>query len=200
GAHRLHDKGPAMYDDIYRIPGIWRVPGAPGIWRVPGAPQDNVCEDFTSLVDFTATILDLASVQADPEADGRSLLPLIHAEEPVEERQDITAECHGHHFPYPQRMLRTRTHKLIINPESINELYDLANDPHELHNRYSDPDYREIRDGLLHRLYEQLRKRGDNFHHWMTSMYPVGGKGYDTSLSDFEGESHQEEAVVGPEK
>src|SRR5690625_397194 len=108
-----------MYDDIYRIPGIW---------RVPGAPQDNVCEDFTSLVDFTATILDLASVQADPEADGRSLLPLIHAEEPVEWRQDITAEFHGHHFPYPQRMLRTRTHKLIINPESINELYDLAND------------------------------------------------------------------------
>lgn len=191
GAHRLHDKGPAMYDDIYRIPGIW---------RVPGAPVENASGDFTSLVDFTATILDLAGLQTDPEADGRSLLPLIRTEESIEWRQDITAEFHGHHFPYPQRMLRTRTHKLIVNPESVNELYDLTNDPDELHNQYSDPDYREIRDGLLHRLHQQLRRRGDNFHHWMTSMYPVGGKGYDTSLSDFEGERHQEEAAVGPEK
>ncbi|NEE03821.1 sulfatase-like hydrolase/transferase [Phytoactinopolyspora halotolerans] len=182
GSHRLHDKGPAMYDDIYRIPGLLRVPGSPG-GHSTGA--------FVSLVDYTATILDLAGIDPDPDADGRSLVPLATGDEPADWRDDITAEFHGHHFPYPQRMLRTRRYKLVVNPESVNELYDLQDDPHELTNRYDDPQLNEIRVDLLHRLYERLRASGDNFHHWMTSMYQVGGKDYDTSLSDFEGVHHQ---------
>lgn len=182
GAHRLHDKGPAMYDDIYRIPGLLRVPGAPGATSSPA---------FVSLVDYTATILDLAGIEADPEADGRSLLPLARGEEPADWREFITAEFHGHHFPYPQRMLRTREFKLVVNPESVNELYDLADDPDELTNRYDDPALADVKADLMKRLYEQLRAAGDNFHHWMTAMYPVGGTDYDTSLSDFEGVRHQ---------
>lgn len=182
GAHRLHDKGPAMYDDIYRIPGLI---------RVPGGAEGQESSAFVSLIDYTATILDLAALQPDPESDGRSLLPLAQGGLPEDWRQDITAEFHGHHFPYPQRMLRTRRHKLIVNPESVNELYQLEDDPHEMHNRYADPALAAVRDELMQRLYEQLRDAGDNFHHWMTSMYPVGGKTYDTSLSDFEGVQHQ---------
>ncbi|HVT68360.1 MAG TPA: sulfatase-like hydrolase/transferase [Trebonia sp.] len=189
GSHRLHDKGPAMYDDSYRIPGILRVPGAP--------PQRRA--EFASLLDYTATILDIAGVAADPDADGASLLPLARGENPPRPWRDaVLAEFHGHHFPYPQRMIRTRQAKLIVNPESLNELYDLERDPHELVNRYDDPAYQEIRDNLLHRLYTELRERGDNFHHWMTTMYPVGGKDYDTSLSDFEGTRHQEIRETGP--
>ncbi|MGH3658569.1 MAG: hypothetical protein ACRDUA_18085, partial [Micromonosporaceae bacterium] len=56
----------------------------------------------------------------------------------------------------------------------------------ELHNRYDSPDLADVRRALLHRLYQLLRERGDNFYHWMTSMYDVGGKNYDTSLSAFE--------------
>ncbi len=183
GAHRLHDKGPAMYEDIYRIPGVL---------RVPGATEGQAVSSFVSLVDYTATILDLAGVPADQGADGRSLLPIAHGQTPEDWREDITAEFHGHHFPYPQRMLRTRLHKLVVNPESINELYDLDADPDELVNRYDDPALDDVRADLLQRLYERLRTSGDNFHHWMTSMYDVGGKDYDTSLSDFEGTRHQE--------
>lgn len=182
GAHRLHDKGPAMYDDIYRIPGLL---------RVPGAPQGQVCEEFTSLIDYTATVLDLAGLEPDRQADGRSLLPIARGEVPADWREDITAEFHGHHFPYPQRMLRTRRYKLIVNPESVNELYDLGSDPLEMRNRYEDPALAQVRADLLTRLYDRLKSSGDNFHHWMTSMYPVGGKSYDTSLSDFEGVQHQ---------
>ncbi|UFU02998.1 sulfatase-like hydrolase/transferase [Ruania suaedae] len=182
GAHRLHDKGPAMYEDIYRIPGLLRLPDSAGGRR---------SEAFTSLIDYTATILDLAGLEPDAHADGRSLLPLAHGQEPADWRQDITAEFHGHHFPYPQRMLRTRRHKLVVNPESVNELYDLEADPDEMHNRYQDEALADVRAELLHRLYEHLREGGDNFHHWMTSMYDVGGKSYDTSLSDFEGVQHQ---------
>lgn len=31
GSHRLHDKGPAMYEDIYRTAGIVRLPDGPGV-------------------------------------------------------------------------------------------------------------------------------------------------------------------------
>ena len=30
GSHRLHDKGPAMYEDIYRTPGLVRIPRGAG--------------------------------------------------------------------------------------------------------------------------------------------------------------------------
>lgn len=176
GAHRLHDKGPAMYDDIYRIPGLV---------RVPGAPAGQVRDEFVTLMDFSATILDLAGLDPGRAVDGRSLLPLVRGERP-EWRADLLAEFHGHHFPYPQRMLRTRTHKLVVNPESVNELYDLVEDPHELVNRIDDPALAGVRRALMGELYRQLRGRGDNFYHWMASMFDVGGTDFDVTLSAFE--------------
>jgi arylsulfatase A-like enzyme len=164
GAHRLTDKGPAMYEDIYRIPALLRVPGAPAGRREPR---------FTSLIDFTATILELAGLAPDEHAQGQSLLALARGEDAPGWRDAIEAEFHGHHFPYPQRMIRTDTIKLVVNPESVCELYDLERDPDELVNRYDDPSYQPARDALMHRLYESLRARGDNFHHWMATMYPV---------------------------
>jgi arylsulfatase A-like enzyme len=176
GAHRLHDKGPAMYDEIYRIPGLVRVPGGP-----PGQVRD----EFVTLMDLTATILDLAGLPTADAVDGRSLLPLVAGHRPPW-RDGVLAEFHGHHFPYPQRMLRTRTHKLVVNPESVNELYDLVADPHELVNRIGDPALADVRRELTAELYRRLRDRGDNFYHWMTSMFEVGGVDYDVTLSSFE--------------
>ncbi|MFE3108012.1 sulfatase-like hydrolase/transferase [Kitasatospora indigofera] len=175
GAHRLHDKGPAMYEDIYRIPGIVRVPGAP--------PQ--VRDELVSLTDCTATILELAGADPSPAVDSRSLLPLVRGEQP-DWPQELVAEFHGHHFPYPQRMIRDDRYKLIVNPESVNELYDLGQDPHELTNRHGDPAYADVRARLTRRLYDLLRERGDNFHHWMAPMYEVGALDHDPTLSAFE--------------
>ncbi|WP_420113512.1 sulfatase-like hydrolase/transferase [Pseudactinotalea sp.] len=176
GAHRLHDKGPAMYEDIYRIPGIVKAPGTPAGQR---------SEKLVHLIDMSATVLDLADLDPTAVVDGTSLMPLLRGEQTTWS-EDLLAEFHGHHFPYPQRMLVTDRYKVVVNPDSVNELYDLQTDPHELRNGYDDPALREIRDDLLGRLYRQLRERGDNFYHWMTSMYPVGDKDYDTSLSSFE--------------
>ncbi|MGQ4515351.1 sulfatase-like hydrolase/transferase [Streptomyces sp. DW26H14] len=175
GAHRLHDKGPAMYEDIYRIPGIIRVPGA--------APQ--VRHEFATLTDCTATILDLAGCDPAPAVDSRSLVPLVRGEHPHWPRE-LLAEFHGHHFPYPQRMIRDDRYKLVINPESVNELYDLEADPHELANRYPHPEFHAVRSRLTRRLYDLLRDRGDNFFHWMTPMFDIGVLDHDPTLSSFE--------------
>ncbi len=165
GSHRLHDKGPAMYEDIYRIPAIIRVPD-----QVPTTRDEMVL-----LTDFTATILDLAELDASPAVDSRSLLPLVCGAK-VDWPDEVVCEFHGHHFPYAQRMLRTGCYKLVVNPESVNELYDLSNDPDELRNRYYDPTMVDVRDRLVQRLYELLQQRGDNFYHWMTSTDPIGSR------------------------
>ncbi len=173
GSHRLHDKGPAMYEDIYRTPGLI---------RVPGQPSGGVCREFVSLLDCTATILELAGIDPAPAVDSRSLLPLVRGEQPAW-ADDIVCEFHGHHFPHPQRMLRTDRYKLVVNPESVNELYDLERDPDELLNVYPHPEMEPVRSQLMRRLYSHLRRRGDNFYHWMTSMYDVGEVSYDPTLS-----------------
>lgn len=176
GAHRLHDKGPAMYDDIYKTAGLL---------KVPGGPAGQVRDELVSLLDCTATILELAGADTTPAVDSTSLLPLVEGKETAW-REFVICEYHGHHFPYPQRMIRNHTHKLIVNPESVNELYDLAKDPHELTNEYFNPAYKEIRKKLLSELYEALRSRGDKFFHWMTSMYEVGDLNYDPSMSQLD--------------
>lgn len=169
GAHRLHDKGPAMYDDIYHTPGIVRIPGVGG---------DQVVDSFVSLLDCTATILDLAGCSTDEAVDSRSLVPLI-SDPQTEWPEYILGEFHGHHFPYPQRMIRTAEYKLIVNPESVNEFYDLRQDPHELTNVVDHPEYADAKRALMTRLYLDLRDRGDNFYHWMATMFDVGGLDFD---------------------
>lgn len=189
GSHRLHDKGPAMYEDIYRTPGIV---------RVPGAPAGLVRDEFVSLLDATATILDLAGLDVGEAVDSRSLLPLIEGKD-VQWQQDIVCEFHGHHFPYPQRMLREARYKLVVNPESINELYDLAADPDELVNIYDRSASGEVRDRMMRRLYLLLRNRGDKFFHWMTSMYSIGQVDSDPTLSGLDNSTYDAAPGVRPQ-
>jgi arylsulfatase A-like enzyme len=169
-----------MYDDIYRVPLIA---------KVPGLPAGRVEDAFATLTDLTPTFLELADVEPPEHYQGRSLLPLIAGERPDDWPTEVVAEFHGHHFPYPQRMIRTDRYKLVVNPADVNELYDLSTDPDEMHNRYDHPELAAVRRDLTTRLYDVLRERGDNFYHWMTSMFEVGGKNYDTALSALDQEA-----------
>ncbi len=176
GSHKMQDKGPAMYDDIYHIPLVAQLPGGQ-----TGATEER----FVSLIDLSATFLDLAGAKIPAEYAGRSLVPLLRGDAAEGWRDHIIAEFHGHHFPYPQRMIRTRTHKLVVNPPDINELYDLVIDPYELTNQIDNPAYADVRRDLYRTLYNELKARGDNFYHWMTSMFEVGEEVVDASLSQY---------------
>lgn len=77
------------------------------------------------------------------------------------------------------------THKLIVNPPDINELYDLVADPHELTKQIDNPIYADVRRDLYRILYKELKVRGDNFYHWMTSMFDVSENVADASLSQY---------------
>lgn len=149
--HKLHDKGPAMYEDIYNVPLI-----AAGLGRV-GAVEDR----FVSLLDLPPTVLDLADAPVPDTYDGRSLLDL--AEGPEDWRSAITAEFHGHFVPVEQRMLRTEEYKLVLTERDTAELYDLDRDPNELVNRIGDPEYGDVAARLYRDLADRLDERDDDF-------------------------------------
>jgi len=163
GNHRLNDKGPAAYDDIYRIPLLAHVP-----W-LPEAPKS--VGEFVSLLDLTPTFLDLAGVPIPNRYEGRSLLPLLEGRRTEEPRREVFFEFHGHHFPYPQRVIRTTRYKLVMNPADTCELYDLEKDPDELINVYDRPEYAEVQKQLFTRLYRHVQSSGDRLGYWMDSTY-----------------------------
>ena len=146
-AHKSHDKGPAMYEDIYNIPLIARNVGQSG----------RNAEDFVSLLDLPPTFLDVADVPVPERYDGESLTEVGGPNW----RDDIVCEFHGHKYAYEQRMLRTDRYKLVVNEADTCELYDLDRDPHELDNRIADPEYGDVAAKLYARLRERIEATGD---------------------------------------
>lgn len=178
GAHRLNDKGPAAYDDILQVPMLV---------HVPGVSHHGQTDALVSLLDVPATIMDLAGLNPDAIVDGRSLLDLEWDSGATRWRQEIICEFHGHHFPLQQRILINHDYKLVVSPESVNELYDRRRDPFELVNVYPDTDYETVRRELTTRLHSLLAERGDTaFANWMLAvtdfdvpMTPISHSDYD---------------------
>ncbi|MFQ6115440.1 MAG: sulfatase-like hydrolase/transferase [bacterium] len=152
----------------------------PLIMSGPGIPKGKRIAGFAQTVDVTATIYDLLGIEPHWGIQGLSLRDLMLGK--TEEMRDAVFSEGGQELAsllkYDRRqvnrkpnyvgkqtvmaneprtnirarMVRTRTHKLIYRLWSVNELYDLESDPHELHNFYNVPKYKEIQNELIERL------------------------------------------------
>jgi arylsulfatase A-like enzyme len=153
GDHGIILKGPMMYEGLLRIGSLW---------RGPGIPAGRVVEDPVSTLDLSATFYDYAGVAPNGPLHSRSLRPLIEEEAPA-----------GRDFAYNEwdlhpsrcgvalrlRTVRTRTRKLTLELGSgAGEMYDLAEDPHEMHNLFDDDGYRALRRELT----DMIRSRPDD--------------------------------------
>jgi arylsulfatase A-like enzyme len=113
-----------------------------------------------SLIDLTATILDIAGVSTDEQkvtwqVDGDSLLPLLTGEN-TGWKDEAFVEHNAHGTDRARVMLRQGQWKLCYGhgepPEF--ELYNLASDPGEFENLAGRPMYREVQSRLLRRTSE----------------------------------------------
>lgn len=148
GEHGLWRKM-SFYEQSARVPLQVSWPGViEGGRRVAGA---------TSLVDVTATILDVAGASQDQvqalSLDGDSLLSLMRGE--TEDWKDFAFVEHmAHGTDRPRAMVRQGNWKLCYShgepPEF--ELYDLNADPGEFTNLAYGPDHRDVRERLLARV------------------------------------------------
>jgi arylsulfatase A-like enzyme len=134
GDHGLFDKR-FMYEESLRMPFLVR-------W--PGAIKPRTRIDAMALnVDFAPTFLDAAGLRVPADMQGRSLLPVLRGRTPGDWRSSMYYRYYhdpGDHNTRAHYGVRTKTHKLIYFWKKDQwELFDLVNDPSELHNLYGQP-------------------------------------------------------------
>jgi len=97
-------------------------------------------------IDVPATILDLAGVHQPDRWHGKSLMPVVKKGGAISERDTVLIEhlWDFDHIP-PSEGVRTKDWKYFryINDPSIEELYNLNEDPKEIYNLALDPKYTE---------------------------------------------------------
>jgi arylsulfatase A-like enzyme len=158
GEHGWFDKR-FVYDESFKTPLMMAWPG-----RIEaGSRSDEMVQNL----DFAQTFLEAAQVEAPDDMQGESLIPLLTGEGEKWTRDAV----YYHYYEYPSiHMVKrhyaivTKEYKLIHFYYDVDEweLYDRANDPHELKNVYDDPAYTEIRE-KLHKDLEALREKyGDS--------------------------------------
>lgn len=133
GEHGWFDKR-FMYEESFRTPLLVRLPGG----------RRGDVEQMVQNIDYGPTILDLAGVPVPADMHGVSFLPLLRGEQPTDWRKSL----YYHFYEYPAEHavrrhygVRTERHKLIHFYDDIDcwELYDLQEDPSEMHNIYGQP-------------------------------------------------------------
>ena len=164
GDHWMYSMPPCHLDGSIRVPSIWSFPQQ--------FPPGRVSNALVSHLDFAPTILDFAGVPVpegavppSPEAPGargpwpgRSMAPLLTGE--AERIQDsVITEFDADYLGLRLRTLITEDTQITIYAnESYGELYDLRNDPQQLHNLWDDASAKETKQKLLvwllHRLAE----------------------------------------------
>jgi arylsulfatase A-like enzyme len=134
GEHGLFDKR-FMYEESIRMPFLVRWPA--GI--KPGTRTDAMALN----VDFAPTFLELAGLPPSADMQGRSLVSVLRGRAPSDWRTSMYYRYYhdpGDHNTRAHYGVRTRTHKLIYFWKKDQwELFDLVNDPYELHNLYGEP-------------------------------------------------------------
>ncbi len=162
GDHWMLNKGPFHFDGLLRIPLVWSCPK-----RFPKGVRTRA---VASQLDFAPTILDLAGVPIPegpvprtPEAPdmmapwpGRSLLPVLEGRE-GSVRDAVIVEDDEDYLGLRLRTLITERYQLTVyGGQEYGELFDLQEDPRQLHNGWSSPSHRSIREELKARLLHEL--------------------------------------------
>ena len=108
---------------------------------------------------------------------GRSLVPLLKGEVVKSWREEIYTQTNGNEIYGIQRAVWNKKWKYVFSTFDYDELYDLENDPQELHNLISEgkplpPVVKE----LNKKIWEFARNTGDNCTcpYIMVSLAPYG--------------------------
>lgn len=117
--------GETMFEEVLRVPMIWRLKGV--------LPEGRRLEVNAEHVDIPPTIFDLLGKEGAEEFQGRSLLPFLLAPDEYAPDKPIYAKTMGH-----TECVRFRNWKLVIDSrdraEDRLQLYDLDKDPGEVQN------------------------------------------------------------------
>jgi choline-sulfatase len=135
-----------FYEESVKVPLILRWPG-----QIPAGQR---IERVVSSLDMTATMLDALGAPRLPNAQGKSLLPLLDGRQAAAWDDCVFSEYCDDLFGPPggcyQRMVRRGEWKLIYYHGEPSQLFNLAQDPGELDDRSADPACRDVLKDLTH--------------------------------------------------
>jgi len=165
-SHCLSAKGPAMYDEITRIPLIVKWPDV--------IEKGTVCSHPVSHIDLIPTIMEAAELKIPKLLEGRSMLPTF-TDSTVRTNNCIFIEFGRFEIDHdgfggfqPARATFDGRYKLVINLLTQDELYDLENDPEEMINLINLEEYSKIRNNLHDEILEWMNRTRDPFrgYYW----------------------------------
>lgn len=146
-----------MYDNSIRVPLI--------VYD-PRVKKHQDIDEMVLNIDIPHTIADLAGVKAPKTWQGKSLMPLVNQETNTIARDTILIE-HLWDFSEipPSEGVRTNKWKYFryINDKSIEELYNLENDPQEINNLIGKKKHKKVADKLRSKLEELIKENSDNY-------------------------------------
>ena len=162
GDHWMLNKGPFHFDGLLRLPFVWSWPRR--------SSRGARAAALASQLDFAPTILDLAGLPIpegpaprQPEAPlvpapwpGRSLVPILTGAAPAV-RNAVVIENDEDYLGLRLRTLVTETHQLTLyGGQEYGEMFDLREDPSQLHNLWACPSHRPLREQLSQQLLHAL--------------------------------------------
>lgn len=169
GSHGMDAHNYGAFEEIYNIPLIL---------AGPGVTRGAVSEARVSLMDLCPTILDLAGAEAIEKTDARTFAPVLREPAETADRQWAYAEYFGSRLPLMQRVYWEGPWKFVFNGFDYDELYNLADDPHEMHNLACRPEQQERVRHMMSRIWHHVARTGDRtlqgVHYYPLRIAPVG--------------------------
>jgi len=152
GDHWLINKGPFLFQGLVRVPTIWRVPGAKRKGESPA---------LVSTVDLMPTVLDFVGLPIPDGVQGFSCKDILTG--------DADSVRDWAYIEYDEsylgdRLRQIRSHDWAITAYAKLDdglLFDLRNDPDELHNLWHSPAHQPIKNELLAELFRQTSRADD---------------------------------------
>ena len=167
-AHGLFAKGPAVYDEVARVPLIFEGPGV----------QTGVYEHVVSQIDLPCTVLDHFGAEKPGDFFGESLLPQLKDPSLPTNRPAFVEftryeqDHDGFGGFQPMRAIVTDTHKLALHLMDRDEFYDTASDPYDLHDLIGEETQPDIRDELHDRILDFMNRTRDPFRGYQWACRP----------------------------
>ncbi len=166
GAHGLSSKGPVVYDEIARVPLIL---------SGNAVKRGEVYRHTVSHADLPATVLEYMDVPVPHAFTGASLLKRLESDaegRAYVEFNRYERDHDGFGGYQPMRAIVTDRYKLALHMADSDELYDVQNDPYDLHNLIDDPAYAAVRNELHDKILDWMNETRDPFRGYQWKCRP----------------------------
>ncbi|MFI3169981.1 MAG: sulfatase-like hydrolase/transferase [Faecalibacterium sp.] len=165
--HRLQTKNATAYREAANIPLI-----------IKGGETGKVVDEVVSHIDIVPTILEYMNIPIPVLLEGKSLCPQIN-DTSVKVNDYAYIEFTRYEVDHDgfgglqmMRAIISENYKLVINLLDTDELYDMKNDPYEMHNLLLDPSHQVARDIHHDALIEQMNRTRDPYRGYQWACRP----------------------------